>query len=310
MTEKFNEINEADELDLSELFRNILKYKYLIIIVTIFSALLSLFIAIKTPNMYSSSILLAPSNSIENNSVYSGSISAVQSISPFNLSPNQSKSVEAVERIRSLDFFSDYFLPNIALEDLMAVKEWSAEVNQLTYDESIFDDASKEWVRSVSFPLTRIPSDQEAYQYYKKLISINEDKKTSFITITITHASPIIAKDWLDLIVVNINESMREADKELANNAIAFLNIEAAKTNFSTLKESITNLHESQMQTYMLASVNKDYVFRIIDSAVIPEYKSYPDRSLMAISGTLIGFFLSIIISLVLNYFNIPKNYF
>ena len=48
----------------------------------------------------------------------------------------------------------------------------------------------------------------------------------------------------------------------------------------------------------MLASANEDYVFKIIDSPLIPEEKSKPSRALICIFGTILGAFINLIIIL------------
>ena len=112
---------------------------------------------------------------------------------------NATKSQEAIKRIKSFDFFSKFFLPNIKLENLMALDEWIQNGNTLIYDEKMFDDKTGKWLRKVSFPQTVIPSDQEAYRKYKNILNITNDADTGFVTLSIEHRSPIIAKKWVDI---------------------------------------------------------------------------------------------------------------
>ena len=142
---------------------------------------------------------------------------------------------------------------------------------------------------------------------YLKILSVSQDTKTSFITISIKHHSPSIAKRWVDLIERNINISMREADMELSKNSIDFLNSKIAETNLKELKDSISKLLESQIETLMVASVDEKYVFKTISSAIIPEERSEPNRFLLVLLGLVIGFFTGSIIILVHYFLNIQK---
>ena len=81
-----------------------------------------------------------------------------------------------------------------------------------------------------------------------------------------------------------------------------YLNEYYKSTNMQSLKESISNLQESQMQTLMLASSNSDYVFKILDAPFVPETKSSPNRALICIIITFLGFILSILYILVVHY--------
>ena len=67
---------------------------------------------------------------------------------------------------------------------------------------------------------------------------------------------------------------MRDDAKRRASVSIEFLNDSESKTNIQPLKEAISILLENEIKTLMLASANEDYVFKIIDSPLIPEEKS------------------------------------
>ena len=56
------------------------------------------------------------------------------------------------------------------------------------------------------------------------------------------------------------------------------------------------------MQTLMLASTNKAYVFKVLDSPIVPEIKSGPIRSIICVIGTLIGGALSLLIVFIQHY--------
>lgn len=296
--------NNELEIDFNELILLIWTRRSLIGIITLLAAVLSIFYALSLPNIYTSKVLLAPANSSD--SLYSkiGNLSSYANIAGVTLPSDRStKSKEGIERIKSLEFFSTYFLPNIQIENLMAVKKWDSSSNKIIYDETIFKENTNKWIRSVSYPKTQIPSPQEAYQIYKKTIIVNVNKDSSFISISVKHHSPVIAKKWLDIIVNQINESMRKIDENIAKKSIAYLDEVSKTTNIQSLKDSITNLLEKQMQILMLTAANESYVFKILDSPVISEYKSEPNRALICILGTFLGMLLTILLVLIQSYY-------
>ena len=61
-------------------------------------------------------------------------------------------------------------------------------------------------------------------------------------------------------------------------------------------------LIQSQTETMMLANVREEYVFKTIDPATVPEFKSEPKRALICILGTFLGGFLALIYVLVRHY--------
>jgi capsular polysaccharide biosynthesis protein len=221
-----------------------------------------------------------------------GSLSSLASLSGVNLSNgNSSATNEALERIKTYDFFLEHFLKNIKLEDLTAVKTWDEDNNKLIYDNELYDENLSEWqIKQISLK----PTAQEAFIKYNEILTISQDKDNQFVRLSVEHFSPYIAKQWVDLIVNKIDESIREYDKKSAELSISYLNNSSNSTSFQSLKDSIASLLENQMQILMLASSNKSYVFKTLDSALIPEQKSSPNRVQILVLGTLLGFMMSI----------------
>lgn len=311
MTDKIDENNIVlydKDIDLIDLLFVIWNKKLFIGAVTSAAAIISVIFALSLSDIYTSKTLLAPASKEDSLSSKLGSISSIASLGGISLPTSSgSKTDEAIERIKSFEFFSNYFLPNIKLENIMATKKWIAQDNSLIYDEKLFDVNTSKWVRNVSYPKKVIPSDQEAYEIYKEIVSISVDKNKSFITISIDHHSPEIAKKWVDIIIYQINESMRKVDENNSQKAISFLNETAQSTNIQSLREAIVKLLENQTQILMLTNSNKYYVLKIIDSPIIPENKSKPGRALICILGTLLGSLLSVFIVLIQHFGRFSK---
>ena len=70
-----------DEIDLRDIFITVFNYKYTVISVCVFAAVLSALIAINIPNTYSSQALLAPTSDEESLSSQLSSLSSLPSIS-------------------------------------------------------------------------------------------------------------------------------------------------------------------------------------------------------------------------------------
>ena len=68
------------------------------------------------------------------------------------------------------------------------------------------------------------------------------------------------------------------------------------------MKDSINMLVHSRLETQMMARIRKDYVLRTLEPAFIPEKKSKPNRSFICIVMTIIGFILSIFVTLARHY--------
>ena len=130
---------------------------------------------------------------------------------------------------------------------------------------------------------------------------------TSFVKISFSHKSPEIAKNWLEIIIFNINESMRLEDIRASQKYINFLNESQQSINVQYLKVVTSRLLENQMQTLMLASSNDSYVFKTIDSPIMPELKSSPNRAIICIAITIFGGILSVLLILFKHYLIVQK---
>jgi len=290
--------NKISDIQLNELFDILYNKKGLILILTFIFAIVSVSISLNISNVYKSKAILAPVSSYDSVSSMSSPLSSAASVIGLGM-PGYSastKTQEAIKRIKSYDFFNNYFLANVQLENIMAVKNWDSEKNIIIYDSSLYDSEKKIWVSNK--PYQTKPSPREAYEIYLENLAVSQDMQ--FVDISIKHKSPYIAKKWLDIIITNINESMREVDKINAENAILFLNKALKNTNVQSLKIVISNILEGQLKTLMLAESSESYVLTIIDSPFIPEKQYFPNRALICILGTILGFILGVFISLII----------
>lgn len=300
-----NEDNETyssdSEISLLELFNIALKRRILLFSILFCFSLIAIIVSFVTPNVYTSHALLAPAT--QDNSLASklGGMSSLVGFSGIDIGGESSSlSEEAMERIESFDFFSEHFVKNIKLENLIAVTGWDQETDTLIYDKGLYDPIAEKWVREVSFPKNVIPSHQEAYIYYLDMLELSEDKNNNFVSISISHYSPIIAKKWLDMVIYKINETMRDIEKKNAEDSINFLNESTQFSNVQSVQDAISSLLEIQMQKYMLASVEKDYVYRVISKPLISEEPSSPNRLLICILGFLFGVIISGLIVIII----------
>ena len=293
-----NDLGYKDEIDILELLFNLWNRKFFISCITFLGTLIALLYSLYLPNIYKSVALLTPANQDSSGSSMFSQYSGMASLAGISLPAGDEENVlEAIERIKSFDFFHNSFLPNIALENLMAVQDWLPKANKIIYDENDYDLASKKWIREVSYPKLIVPSPQESFIVYKQIMKISKNK--SFIQISIEHQSPFIAQKWTQLIIEEINKTMRYEDKDRTSKSIDFLNNQSLKISYEEIKQSMATLLQEQMKSLMMIEASEDYVFKIVSSPLAPELKSEPKRSVIVILGFLGSLLLSIIYILV-----------
>tara|TARA_B110000003_G_scaffold276558_1_gene323877 strand:- start:14362 stop:15318 length:957 start_codon:yes stop_codon:yes gene_type:complete len=292
-----------DVIDIFEILFTLWDKKLFIVFLTSLFTLISILYALTVPNLYRSSALMMPT---QMESGMGGMLSQYSSVASFAGVPLPSKTIsksqEAIARIRSFEFFSNHFMPYVALEDLLAVKKWDPVTNTLAYDGKIFDHKLNKWVRKAKFPRSIIPSYQEAYATYLDILVISEDKKTFFVSLSIEHLSPFLAQEWAELIINQIDLAMRIEDKNQALKSVEFLNTLTPSIKYEDIKKALFSLQQEQLKQLMLVEVNDNYIFRVLESPVAPEINSSPNRTIIVLMGTILGFMLSALIALTLHY--------
>ena len=297
--------NLDNEISLLEFFQLLLQEKWKIISLTGFVTICGIIYSLLLPNIYESKALLVPANSSSGISGALGSYSGLAGLAGINLSSggDNNNSIQAMEKINSLSFFENIILTNIFLPDLMAVKSWDFETNTITYDESIYDKNTDIWVREYSYPMKKIPSAQESFKKFKDdHMSLNESNNTGYITLSIKHQSPFVAKEWTELIVDEVNNLYRQKDKLESQKAVNYLNEQISITNLSETKQAIAKLIQEETQKLTLIEANQAYVFDYIDPPAVMEQKSKPNRTLICILFALFGGILSIVLVLFKRY--------
>ena len=300
-----NSNNFDDEIDLQELFYVLLQGKWIIVSITAFLSIIGLIYSLLLPNIYESKALLVTVNSSTGMSSALQGYGGLAGLAGISLPSGSGElnSEKAIKKISSLSFFENNLLENILLQDLMAVKSWNFETNTLVYDESIYKNNSNTWVRDYSYPQKKIPSAQESFEVFiTEHLSLSEDKKTGFITLSIKHQSPFVAKQWTELVINEVNTFYRQKDKSESERAVSYLNQQILMTSLSEIKLVIAELLQEETQKLTLIEANQFYVFDYIDPPAAMEQKSEPKRALIIILSAILGVMLSIILVLIKHY--------
>ena len=294
----------TDDIDIGKLLYVLFQGKWVIASLTSAVSILAVIYSLSLPNIYQSQSLLIPIDQSSSMSTAMQGYSGIASLAGINLPSEGAKgnSDQALEKILSLSFFENNILPNIFLPNLMAVKSFNPQTNNIDFDKNIYDESANLWVRDSP---KKIPTSQESFSIFIKQLSISQDKKTGFVRIFLRHQSPYLARKWNELIISEINTFYRQKDRVESEKAVSYLNQQMAKTNLSEIKMVMAELLKKQIQDLTLIEVHESYVFEYIDPPAVMENRVEPSRALISILGFILGLMISIIVVFII-YFR-PK---
>jgi uncharacterized protein involved in exopolysaccharide biosynthesis len=291
--------NYDDEIDLRALWQKLWAARLLIVATAIVFAAGSAIYAKLLPNKYTAEVVMVPAPDEQNATGLPTRLGGLASLAGFGRSVQVDNVTLAQEIIKSRAF-TTHFIRSHHLEiPLMATKGWDKKNHSWIIDSEKYDENAKKWVRKVKPPKTPEPSDWELYKVFSKKISISSEKLTGLIRINMVSLSPEAAKQWLDFIVIDINDHMRKRDIDEAQKSILYLQRQLEKTSVTNMEQVFYQLIEQQTKTMMLAEARTEYTLKIIDPAVVPEEKSGPKRALIVAGATVAGLVLGIFIVLI-----------
>jgi uncharacterized protein involved in exopolysaccharide biosynthesis len=290
-----------DEIDLRELFTVIWKGKWLILLLTIVFAAGAVVFALSKPNIYSSSVLLAPATKEGGGmSGLASQFGGLASLAGVNLgSGSSSKTDLALAVLQSRQFLTAFVNRHHLKIALFAGEKWDANSGELLLNNEIYDSEKQLWLREVKPGKSPEPSDWEVYKLFKGMLVAAPNKDNGMVTLSIEFLSPILAKQWVELLVSDLNKEMRETDSQEVDRNIQYLQSNLETTNLADMRTVFYQLIEDQLKTKMLSQAQTEYVFKTIDPAVVAEEKSKPKRALICVLGTLLGGMLGVMLVLV-----------
>ena len=302
--------NHDDEIDLRELFRVLWAGKaWMIVIIAVF-ALSSISYALWLPNQYKASVLIAPAKSDQEG--LSGALTkfgGLASLAGVSIGAGESSESQIAQEImKSWSFIENFISKNDIAVEVFAVNGWSKEIEDVLIDDNLFDAQKDMWlIQDKDSGKLGPPKSWELFKRFSEILSVSEDKKTGFVTVSMEHYSPEIAKNWLDMYVVAINKHMQDRQVEKVTNNIAYLEEQIQKTSITEMREVFYTIIEEQTKNKMVAEASPEYAFLTIAPSMLPEQKSQPKRALVCILGTLMGGMLAVLWILVRYYWRSPN---
>lgn len=291
-----------DEIDLRELMDAIAKGKWIILAATTLFTVFALFYALSLPNIYKSEVTLAPASETGGLNI-PGQLGGLAALAGLNLGgKGGDKTSLALEILKSREFLGRFIEENDLYLPIMAAKGWDRASDKLIIDPEIYNEVTKQWVREVKEPFKSKPSILETIEEFEKRITVLHDEGNGMVTLSLEDFSPYVAKQLVDKLVVALNEDMRRRDLKEAEKSIEYLNEKILQTSIADVRSMLFSLIEDQTKTLMLANVRNEYILKTIDSAVVSEKKSKPNRVMIVILTMVLALVLSAFILIAIHF--------
>lgn len=297
-----------DNIDVIEFFKLLWKRKISIIVITCIFAIFSVVYALSLPNKYESTALLKLTQESQSSagglSALASQYGGLASMAGMSMpTANLDNGVYAIKYIKSREFAKHLMSFDMVKANLMAVESYDLGSDKLIYDSEVYNENSKTWVREPDGIFKSEPTYLEVHETALKELEVNRDIETGLITISFEHFSPKFSQELVSLVIKEVNNVTRKIKLDESQAALFHLQGQLASIKDKDSRSMLNMLIKTQLNDQMMATVKDNYLLTVIDSPIIPVYKSSPKRARICILITLIGGLFSIIFVLVSNNF-------
>jgi len=191
----------------------------------------------------------------------------------------------AIKRITSKDYFQRIYNNPLLLSCLYE----ECDLSKLDMENEESNTINNKFVK---------PPFMNAYKKFRADFAVFPNVEITYFSFR--HHSPATAYSFLNWIIRDSNNYVRDHDVSKANKTIKFLNTTMLRTKNMEVQKLVSALISKEIQTLALSEKTEFFAFEILDSPYIPENRIFPKRSLIVLTTFFVSLFLSIS-ALVLN---------
>jgi len=276
-------MNNSDVIQFGDLLRQLARYKWLLILTVISSTLLGLLLSFLVTKKYEAEALLMPAIQNHGVSQLPSDLLSLGSFAGLNLGGSSTEKAEALAILESRQFARGFITDNELMPTLFR-KSW--------------DEVAKSWQDN------KMPTIYDAVTRFRDTVyTVRRVPNSDMVRLSVIWTDPSVAFEWASAMVSRLNSSLRTRAIEKANRNISFLEAELDKTSNVELRQAIYRLIEEQIHSKMLANVQEEYAFVMIDPPVVADLDDYvaPNRAVFVLGGGVIGLLIGVLLLVVLS---------
>ena len=273
-------VERGDELSLIELWKVLVEYKLLIIVFTALTTLGAIYYASTLPTIYKAEVLMIPASGGGGGlSNRLGSLADMAGVSLGGSSAG-AEGEQVLARLKTRSFLTKH-IKEKNLKPILFADQW--------------DRVEKKWI-------DKEPSDRDSAELFKNMIEAGSHprSKAGLASLSIEWKNPHNPNKIADIannLVNSINSHAKDRAILEARDSISFLEKELEQTSILNSQTILYSLIEQQMGKIMMANIRDEFVFKVIDPAIIPRYAEEKGALKLILSGMFGGLFFSMLLS-------------
>jgi uncharacterized protein involved in exopolysaccharide biosynthesis len=213
-----------------------------------------------------------------------GSARALAQVAGIDLGGTESRRAEYVSMLTSRSLARE-FIEKENLMPLLFPSRWRSDAHMWTTT----------WLHPSPPTLG-----QAVAELQDRVLRIADDQDTGLITVSMEMPSRERAAELTNSLIALVNQRVRAKEIERSKHAIDYLNAELQRTSAVGIRDGIFRLMEANLNRIMMANVEEQFAFRIVDAAITPEPGNFvrPQRMLQLLAGFALGTLLGMVIAL------------
>lgn len=213
--------------------------------------------------------------------IFSGQLASLASIAGFNIPRlGQSRRSEYIAALSSREMIGTYIkqknLMPVLLPEAYEATQRGTRARPLTLGETI------------TF-------------FQESVLTVTEDRRSGLLKVDVDFTDRDLVAVWLNDLLALTNKTIREDTVREARDSLDFLRAQNARETIEAVRQSIARLMEAKLNEVMLANVQENFPFRVIDQPELPYRGIWPPRLLLVAGGFLLGMFLFGLIATLAN---------
>lgn len=263
--------------------------RWLIAGVTGIFLLLTIGLIFALPRTYRAEALLMPVERQEPAGAFSsllGQVGGLASLAGFSLSGSDQRA-EAIAVLGSRSLSEQFVRDNELLPILFS---------------SAWDEEKQSWKDS-----EKAPTMGDAIRLFNKVRTVRPDLQSGLVTVRVEWHDPQLTAQWANELTRLANQLLRARAIDEADRSLDYLGHALNTANNVELRNAISTLMETHLQSKTFARVRDDFAFRVVDPAVEPDKAISPQPILMLVVAVFAGSVTGLLLAAFLEYLDTTR---